>query len=191
MKICNIKDCGKPHKAKGYCNTHYALLKRTGNVFTNKRRTKVKLDSDLIKATYVSYYNMINRVLNKNCNRFKDYGGRGISICDSWIKSFDNFFKDMGQKPTLKHSIDRIDNNGNYEPLNCKWSTDIEQVYNRRVQHNNTSGVVGVTYDKRWKGGWRARVNDGKGNRKSIGTFKTKEEAIECITNYKKVNNVY
>lgn len=187
MGRCKIENCNFKHKAKGYCNTHYALFNRTGSPFSTKRRTAIDVDSDpLIRATYKSYYSMLGRTLNPNNHRYKDYGDRGINICSEWVESFDNFFKDMGPKPSLKHSIERINNDGNYEKSNCKWATDLEQVYNRRMQHNNTSGVAGVTFDKRYKGRWMARVNDGKGNRKSIGSFKTKEEAIECITNYKK-----
>lgn len=192
MNTCKVENCNLKHKAKGYCNTHYALFKRTGNPYSSLRRTKIDINNDpLIKASYVSYYNMINRVLNKNHERYNDYGGRGISICIEWINSFDNFFNDMGAKPTLKHSIERINNDGNYEKSNCKWATDLEQVYNRRMQRNNTSGVAGVTFDKRYQGRWIARVNDGKGIRKSIGSFATKNEAIECINNYKKQKSVY
>ena len=71
-----------------------------------------------------------NNPLNKNYNH---YGGRGIIICDEWRDSFETFINDMGVKPTIKHSIDRIDNNGNYCKENCKWSTQIEQVKNRRT----------------------------------------------------------
>lgn len=190
MKICLIKDCNKIHKAKGFCNKHYTLFRKTGNPVSLRRRTIIKVNSDvLIKSTYKSYYNMIDRCSNKKNKRFKDYGGRGINICKDWIVSFDNFIKDMGKKPSFKHSIDRINNDLGYCKENCKWSTDLEQVYNRRIQHNNTSGVVGVSYDKRWKGRWIARVNDGKGNRRSLGSFTTKEEAKIHIVNYKKEMN--
>ena len=81
---------------------------------------------------YRSYEAMKSRCNNINNPRYEDWGGRGISVCDRWSKSFYAFLADVGYKPTLDHSIDRIDNEGNYEPLNCKWSTRSEQQQNKR-----------------------------------------------------------
>ncbi len=64
---------------------------------------------------------------------YKNYGGRGIIICDKWLNSFENFFADVGKAPSELHSIDRYPNNdGNYEPNNVRWATASEQAYNRR-----------------------------------------------------------
>lgn len=80
---------------------------------------------------YYSWNNMRNRCNNPKFAQYKDYGGRGINVCKQW-DSFNVFYKDMGTRPEGT-SIDRIDNDGNYEPQNCKWSTPKEQMSNRRV----------------------------------------------------------
>jgi len=72
------------------------------------------------------------RCLNEKEESFKYYGKRGISICDRWLNSFENFYADMGKKPSALHQIDRINNNGNYEPSNCRWVTPSENSRNRR-----------------------------------------------------------
>jgi hypothetical protein len=83
---------------------------------------------------------MRQRCLNKNVKGFENYGGRGIKICSRWLKSYDNFLADMGEKPSKLHSIDRINNDGNYTPKNCRWTT-------KKIQANNTRSVKKYTID--------------------------------------------
>lgn len=84
---------------------------------------------------------MRQRCNNKNHPKYKNYGGRGIKVCESWY-DFNNFFNDMKYPPSDIHSIDRINNNGNYEPSNCRWATPIEQANNRR--NNNNVAYLGI-----------------------------------------------
>jgi hypothetical protein len=85
---------------------------------------------------------MKTRCYNPRYRQFKDYGGRGIIVCERWKASFENFLSDMGEKPSLKHSLDRIDNNGNYEPCNCRWATSSQQNYNKRNMSRKGSRVI-------------------------------------------------
>lgn len=110
---------------------------------------------------------MKRRCYNPNCPEYKDYGGRGIVVCDEWKDSFGKFYEDMGDKPRGM-SLDRVDNNGNYEPSNCKWSTVHQQQNNIRnnrfatidgesktlSEWSRKSGINGGTLWKRLKDGW-------------------------------------
>lgn len=127
-KKCKIEGCELVHMAKGYCTKHYYRNKRNGSPY--KMRKEIHGNRDT--PEYRSWAHIKDRCLNPNNKRYKHYGGRGITVCDRWINSFSNFYNDMGDKPNSKMSIDRIDNDGNYTPGNCKWSNSTEQVMNKR-----------------------------------------------------------
>lgn len=86
--------------------------------------------------TYKAWGSMKQRCLNPNHEFYRHYGGRGITICERWLSSFENFLADMGVRPDGL-TLDRIDNNGNYEPGNCQWATRHQQNSNRRSSRIN------------------------------------------------------
>lgn len=120
---------------------------------------------------------MIGRCECETDTNYHNYGARGIKVCDRWRNSFEDFFFDMGERPSLKHSLDRIDVNGNYEPSNCRWVTKEIQMQNRRMLKNNKSGVNGVYLNKNGKYHAQISVNN---KRKHLGFFNTIEDAIDA-----------
>lgn len=123
----------------------------------------------LAKSTYAAWANMIDRCVNPKAKAYKNYGGRGIRVCERWRGSFEAFVEDIGVRPSKDHSLDRYpDVNGGYEPSNCRWATASEQTRNTRktvfiefegrrvalADAADKNGLKHTTVKERLKRGW-------------------------------------
>lgn len=162
-------DCGN-EKVVFSGNLTSNKIKSCGCIRSESSRRRLTTHGDFGSVEYVAWYSMKGRCNNPNDDRYSDYGGRGISVCERW-NDYANFLADMGRKPSKEHSIDRIDNNGNYEPSNCRWASRSEQALNRRVarlieidgvvknlaEWARAAGVSHVLIWQRLNNGWDAK----------------------------------
>lgn len=171
-KRCKIELCNGIVHAKGLCNKHYQLLRRNGI----PQRIRNRNGGVAKHPNYRSFVAMKRRCYELRNNRFSKYGGRGIKVCDRWLEvdGFWNFVEDMGIKPSPKHSLDRINNNGDYSKENCRWATPHQQSANRRKNNK----VVGVKWHKKAKK-WMATlcVNN---NHLYLGIYSDFNEAVKA-----------
>jgi hypothetical protein len=122
-------ECGREKTVEG------SHLRRGDTVSCGRRRGKTHGLSGAYNAENKIWSGMKTRCYNPNSAGFKFWGGRNIKVCKRWLgpNGFENFLKDMGPRPSSKHSLDRYpDGDGDYEPSNCRWATRIEQVWNGR-----------------------------------------------------------
>lgn len=169
-----------------FCGKHFKAQVsdvKSGNVSSCGcwKISKARKDNTTHNMTKTRIYRIWNgikqRCLNVKSKYYKNYGGRGITICNEWKQDFMFFYNwAMSNNYSAELEIDRIDNDGNYEPNNCRWVTTIINQHNKRViQKNNTSGYRGVCFDKRTKK-WKSGVKyNGKHN--FLGYFDTPKEA--------------
>lgn len=130
-----VCDCGTAKVITGMClrddsTNSCGCLQKEFRLKLGQRQ-KVNSYRNSNHYLYSTWNNMFHRCYNPKCKEYKYYGKRGIKICDAWLYNFCTFVSDMGERPNGM-SIDRIDNDGNYEQNNCRWATPLQQSKNRR-----------------------------------------------------------
>jgi hypothetical protein len=175
---CSIENCVKVHYGHGYCDMHYKRYKKYGDANYTTR-----VHTNQTKHELYQVWSAIKSRCNDSGNKdYNKYGGRGITVCERWLgkHGFNNFRADMGNRPTKTNSIDRINNDGNYEPNNCRWGTKSQQSRNRGLSRKNKSGVTGVWKAKRAKRNkWVAAIYV-NGKTKRLGYFDYKNDAVKA-----------
>jgi hypothetical protein len=157
----NVRSCG--------CFNTESIIKRQ----TTHGKTKIK--------EYNIWEKMKNRCYCEKDKRYKNYGGRGIKVCDEWKNSFENFINDMGLRPDINHSLDRIDNNKGYCKENCRWATRLEQANNKSNSRLLTYNGLSLTTRQ-----WSEKLNV---NFKTLNSRIAKKWTIERALNTPIINH--
>ena len=178
MSECKIEGCHESARSRGWCATHYMRWRRKGDPGPAElvKNPKGTLSAPGVarahRRAYQAWFHARDRCTDPGHHMWAYYGGRGIAMCQRWFDSFEAFLEDMGDPPRGL-SLDRIDNDGNYEPGNCKWATRSEQQKNKRERTHCLKGLhildeanayVDPTSGKRK---CRQCQNDGKRRRKA------------------------
>lgn len=148
------------------CDCGQKRIVGSGNLLRGRAKSCGCLHKEIVAAKstkhgrintpeYKIWKGMKGRCYMPTNGSYVNYGARGISVCDRWRQSFESFLTDMGSRPSAKHSIERIDVNGNYEPSNCKWATRFEQENNKRTNVFVTWNGKTLTYSQ-----WARELNE-------------------------------
>lgn len=140
-EVCSVKYLSEPshYNRRKYCSRKCfeTSHKKTMLGENNPSYKHGGACRENVSPEYESWQHMLNRCGNPKDKRWARYGKRGITVCERW-KEFKNFYEDMGDRPTDKHTLERLNNDGNYEPSNCIWATPHQQTRNRRSNINIT-----------------------------------------------------
>lgn len=139
--VCGNKCFVAGPRLMGRITRSCGCLQKEQRPINGRNATRTHGEAKPIKTPeYTAWRSMKTRCLDPNTHYYKTYGGRGIKICKRWLNSYENFLADMGRRPSPQHSLDRINNDGDYKPSNCRWATKSQQSQNQRERKRDNHG---------------------------------------------------